>query len=218
MCVYGHEKIGGWSEGLDAKWRPIQRSYGGRDYRELCAGVYCPDWTFLRSGCQKMGDAKSQPSYYFLGLEARWSKRVSPQQPQLNHSIDAKSSNSLVFPVNLLGTNHVSPRRFDGAALERFTAKLILLLFAIFGGLIFSRANRGCLYWGCRVSPSRSGFCPRCSSSGSSSFPVKTRAFFSRIKFRNISTCCTPVRAVGGGNRLPKNPLVLIAHYLQCRT
>jgi hypothetical protein len=29
----------------------------------------------------------------------RWSKRVSPQQPQANHSIDAKFSNSLVRPV-----------------------------------------------------------------------------------------------------------------------
>jgi hypothetical protein len=35
-------------------------------------------------------------------LTRRWSKRGLPQQPQVNHSIDAKSSNSLVHPVYLL--------------------------------------------------------------------------------------------------------------------
>jgi hypothetical protein len=69
MCVYGHEKIGGWSEGLDAKWRPIQRSYGGRDYRELCAGVYCPDWTFYEVVAKRWAMRKVSHPIKFLGLK-----------------------------------------------------------------------------------------------------------------------------------------------------
>ncbi len=48
---------------------------------------------------------RTVPTIVFLGVGSWWSKRGLPHQPQPNHSIDAKFSNSLVRPVYLLSSS-----------------------------------------------------------------------------------------------------------------
>jgi hypothetical protein len=53
------------------------------------------------------GKGKSRDFSLSQASPTRWSRRVFPQQPQVNESIDAKFSNLLVRPVYLLRGSRV---------------------------------------------------------------------------------------------------------------